>query len=754
MTNRAEISRRQFMRRSVLASAGFLAPGIPTAEPMCAEGPTVTADNGSPTLLENEMLRLEVNSKSGDITGLYNKRTGTEYIAARRWARAFRLNVPYPKYVTGYNADYSGNALDSWQQTNCLITSERRPGSQILKVRYPTLESPAGEFEIELSYNIRLPDDSDEAFFQLEVTNRSQYRVKEVFFPWVSGVGAVEDRETDTFVTSETIRRVAELRTEQGSNWEEYPYLLGSPIWPCGPYSLSMPWINLGGRREGLYLASLTRETPVHMLILQNFGNETDPVLGIAWAFAPYVEPGKSWRTPEIVLSLHAGDWHTAADKYRASLSGWEHKADTPPEFKKPFASFNSFFTTQNFDQITDLAEDIRKYGVHDLVMWNFGDYYPNVLEEDDLSADPPRLGLMTSQWGGLARLKAANEKAHSLGVRTGIIFSQRLWNRNALTPVLRALAKKWVIRSESGDPLTESWHHQHLGAAQWSHDRPYLGQEDYIMCDAVKDWQNFAIHNIVEVLGQAGYSMMFYDQAAVETNLCFSPQHHHSDPNAPSLSAYDFVKALRTAMRKANPNAILIGEGWNAVVSQGLDMGWTWIAPPNPEVFRYTLPWVFNAMATDVDRGQANKYFVLGIHLAIVAKSLENGKKLSDFPEFAQHSAHLASFREKTERFWLDGTFQDDVGLRISGAFGKVYTASKEVGIIVGNLTDKAVDASFELDSSRYGISALNYSIVSSGGLSESGEAGKRGTVLSVTRPLAAFEVIGVIFERQDGRT
>jgi hypothetical protein len=197
-----------------------------------------------------------------------------------------------------------------------------------------------------------------------------------------------------------------------------------------------------------------------------------------------------------------------------------------------------------------------------------------------------------------------------------------------------------------------------------------------------------------------------------------------------------------------------LIGEGWNAVVSQGLDMGWTWIAPPNPEVFRYTLPWVFNAMATDVDRGQANKYFVLGIHLAIVAKSLENGKKLSDFPEFAQHLAHLASFREKTERFWLDGTFQDDVGLRISGAFGKVYTTSKEVGVIVGNLTDKAVDANFELDSSRYGISASTYSIVSSSGLSESGEAGKRGTVLSVTRPLAAFEVIGVIFERQDGRT
>jgi hypothetical protein len=754
MRNKSDFSRRQFMKGSALASMGLLAPRIPMVEQVHAESPAVASDMGPSGLFENEFLRIEVNSKSGDITGLYNKRTGKEYIAAKQWARAFRLNVPYPKYVTGYNADYSANSLDSWLQTNCVITSDRSPGSQILRVQYPTLESPAGKFEIDVSYSIHLPDNSDEAFFQLEVANHSPYRVKEVFFPWISGVGAVEDTRTDTFVTSEAIRRIADLRIQQGANWEEYPFLLDSPVWPDGPYSLSMPWINFGGRREGLYLASLTREGTVHMLMLQNFGDEKDPILAIAWAFAPYVEPGRSWRSPEIVLSLHPGDWHAAADKYRTSLGGWHQKVDTPPDFKKPFASFNSFFTSQNFDQITDLAEDIRKYGLRDLVMWNFGDYYPNVLEEDDLTVDPPRLGVITPQWGGLARLKAANAKAHSLGVRTGIIFSQRLWNKDALTPALRLLAEKWVIRGESGDPLSETWHHQHLGAAQWSHGEPYFGHLEYIMCDAVKDWQNFAIHNIVGVLSQAGYSMMFYDQAAVERNLCFSPEHHHADANAPSLSAYDFIKSLRAAMRETNPNAILIGEGWNVVVSQGMDMGWSWVGPPNPEVFRYTLPWVFNAIATDVDRGQANKYFVLGIHLAIVAKSLENGKKLSDFPEFAQHLARLASFREKTERFWVNGAFQDDVGLSMSGAFGKVYTTSNEVAIMVGNLMDEAADASFELDLQQYGVPVMTYSLVSTSGRGENGKAEKSGTVLRGTQSLAPFEVIAVVFERQNGQT
>lgn len=752
------ITRREFVKSSALGGASLLVPEVVT-QPTHAPNHDAALEPGKPAalnvkdsaILENELLRIEVNSASGDITGLYNKRTGKEYIAAKEWARIFRLNVPFRGRVTGYLCDYWANSLDSWKQNKCEITRQKDGGSQSLTVQWPELESEAGRFPIEVRYSIRLPNSSDEASLQLEVVNHSQYCVKEVFFPWISGVGAIEESQADTFVTSEAIRRVADLRTEQGGNWEEYPYLLDLPVWPGGPYTLSMPWINYGSRREGLYLGSLARESVPHMLMLQNFGDERHPILGIAWAFAPYIEPGRAWRAPEMVLSLHAGDWHVAADKYRGSLAGWHQKPDTPPEFRKAFASFNSLFTTRNFDEITDLAEDIRKYGLRDLVMWNFGDYYPNVQEEDDLSVDPPRLGLFTPQWGGPARLKAANEKAHALGVRTGIIFSQLAWNKDTLTPQLRELAEKWVMRRESGDPIMESWDHQHFGAAQWSHTQRYFGHLVYKICEGDADWQKFAINNIVGVLSRAGYTMMFHDEGATSHDLCFSPEHHHTDVSAPCMTPYSYLKSLKAAMREMNPNAILIGEGWNAVASQAMDMGWSWAAPPNPEIFRYTLPWVFNAIATDVDRGQANKYFVLGLHLAIVAKSLENGKKLSGFPEFAEHLARLASFREKTERFWIDGTFQDDVGLRVSGAFGKVYKRRNETAIMIANLTNEAVDTSFELDSRRYGITAASYSTISSSGRSDNGKAEKGGTVLKGTKFLAPYEVIAVVFERQD---
>jgi hypothetical protein len=754
-----EPTRRRFMKDSVLASTGLFATQVPMAERATAglllESANAEAANQSldttqhSAFVENELVRIELNPKTGDINGLLNQRTGKQYIQAKERARAFRLNVPFSKRVTGYNADYSANSLDSWKQTKPIIAKQKDAGNESITVRYPSLESEAGQFQIELSYSIRLPHDSDEAILQLEMTNHSSYRIKEIFFPWISGVGVIESEETDTFVAPNMIRSLTDIREyRQEGNWEEYPYVFDIPRWPDG-YSLTMPWMNHGGKEEGLYLASLCRDGTYHMLMIQDFGDEDRPILAFAWAVPCYVAPGKSWRSPEMVLSLHSGDWHAAADKYRATLDGWYKKPDPPLEFKKEFASFNSFFANRDFGEITDLAEDIRKYGLRHMVMWNFGNYYPNVMEEDDLSVDPPRLGLFTPQWGGLPKLRASNDQANSLGVSTGIIFSQRLWNKDTLRPETRELAEKWVLRRESGDPQAESWDHQHLGACQWSNQQPFFGHLDYIMCNAVKGWQDFAIHNIAGVLSKAGYGMMFYDQA-VENNLCFSSAHAHPDVSAPCMAAHAFLESLKGTMRSNNPHAVLIGEGCEVVASQILDAGWVWRTPPNPEIFRYTLPWTILACAIDVDPGLANKYFVLGLHLAIVAKGIENGKRLSDFPKFAQHIAHLASFRQRAGHYMVDGTFKDDLGLRVTGTFGKVYETQDELAVMLANLTNKTVNAGFQLDSHRYNIQTLSFSTISSTQPSGEGKAEKVGAMLKVARSLGPLEVVAVIFRRE----
>jgi len=749
-----KLSRREFITSSALGGASLLASG--TALPaVAAQNDENDRAHGKRDLkqavtIENELVSISVDSHSGDIIGLRNKRSGREYIATTEWTKAFRLYVPIPGRITGFNADYSANSFDSWLQSDCAITRGRDAKGQSLTISYPELKSEAGTFPIGVNYTIRLEDGSDEAKFQLRIENRSEHKIREVFFPWISGVGEIEDRATDAFVAPSMIYRGADLRNHFNAeaNWEEYPFLLDTPKWPDG-YSLAMPWMNYGGGSEGLYLASLTRTGIQHRLMIQDYGAVKHPILSFAWAFESYVGPGKTWRSPELVVSLHQGDWHAAADKYRASLEGWYRKADTPPEFRRALGTFNSFFTQRDFMEIAELAEDIRKHGIQHLVMWNFGDYYPKVLEPDDLSVDPPRLGQFAAQWGGPTRLKAANQKARDLGVSTGIIFSQRLWNKATLTPELHNLAEEWAIRRESGDPIWESWDHQHYGAARWSNRQQSFGQLDYVMCSAVEGYREFAVRNVRGVLQQGGYSMMFYDQV-VEGNLCFSAKHNHNDLSAPSIATPGFAEKLRAGMRADNPDVVLIGEGWEVLASQFLDSGWVWRMPPNPEVLQYTLPWVINTSAVPVDIGLANKYVILGLRLAIVAGGLENGKNLSDFPEFAAHILRLADFRKKTEEFWVKGSFQDEIGLQASGAFAKVYQTDQRVAIMAANLTEEGSTFQFDFDGSRFGIEPVSYSLITSSGASEEKISERKGSNLNGSIPLEPFGLAAVIFERR----
>ena len=745
------LSRRDFIARSAVGGAALLvakaaSPRVHAQTPRTDEVEE-TISPSAPVVLENDLVRIELAPDTGDIIGLKNKRTGSEYLGARKYAKVFRLNVPIPGRVTGLNADYSANSFDSWQQSGCTIIRSRDTGGEMLTVRHTRLTSEAGAFAIEVAFTIRLDERSDEAVLQLEIANRSQHTVKEAFFPWISGVKEVESLATDTFVAPNMIYRGIALRDQahQEANWEEFPYLLGIPTWPDG-YSLSMPWMNYGGQREGIYLASRARTGVHHMLMVQDYGPAGHPTLAFAWAFPCFVTSGKTWLSPELVLSLHEGDWHAAADKYRASLEGWYRRPQTQPAFRCSFASFNSFFTKRDFMQIAELAEDIRKYDVYHLVMWNFGDYYPDVMKPDDLSGDPPRLGQFAAQWGGPARLQAANRKARELGVSTGIIFSQRLWNKDTLTPELHCLAEDWAIRRESGDPIWESWDHQHLGAAQWSNQGQSFGHLDYVMCSAVEGYRSFAMKNVRDVLKEAGYSMMFYDQV-VEGNLCFSPRHHHTDVSAPSLATVNFVKDLKEGMTAENPDAILIGEGWEVLSSQHLDSGWVWRVPPNPEVLRYTLPWVINTSAVEVDPGVANRYLILGLQLAIVAGGLENGKNLSDFPEFASHIKRVAAFRKKTELFWVEGTFQDDLGLQASGGFAKIYESGSDVAIMAAELEGRDSTFSFALEMGRYGTSDKTYSVISSHEKGGAGTADVGESALGATVHLQPYELVAIVF-------
>lgn len=426
------------------------------------------------------------------------------------------------------------------------------------------------------------------------------------------------------------------------------------------------------------------------------------------------------------------------------TLDGWYRPARRPL-FSDTVASFNTVLTERRFDQIVDLARDIRQHGVRDLITWNFADYYPNAAEPDDFDAPTPRLGQLPAQFGGHTALRAATDEARQLGVAVGCIFSQRLWNTATLTEELRAEADHAVIRRETGAPAVEGWRHQHYSATQWD---AHFAAELYVMCPAVASWQERALANIEAVFDVGGYRTFFLDQA-IEDQPCWNTDHAHATPSDSLRASPAFLARLRDRLQAVDPDSRLIAEGMEIRSSQQADLLWCWtdLLKPgrrqsNPEVWRYTVPGAPIALTIDDDLPTANRWFAQGIHLAIVPRSLESGKRLSDFPDFAAQVRRLIALRAACGDDLAIERYIDTIGIGASQVIATGYRGLDVFALIVANVRDEPVTASVELDASRHGLKAGTAGTRSSLGTIGETSVSDEGDLVRVTIPLQPFEV------------
>jgi hypothetical protein len=112
-----------------------------------------------------------------------------------------------------------------------------------------------------------------------------------------------------------------------------------------------------------------------------------------------------------------------------------------------------------------------------------------------------------------------------------------------------------------------------------------------------------------------------------------------------------------------------------------------------------------------------------------------------------------LVKFRKETERFWIDGVFKDDIGLKVDGAFGKAYQTANEVAVMIANLSDKPSIAHFEIDRRLHNIEGDSFSVVSSTGENSKRDADKLNGTLKESLTLGSYEVIAAIFPRHSSQ-
>jgi hypothetical protein len=713
-------------------------------------------------VLENAKVRIEIDPKNGNFVALANKVSGRSYISHPQYARSFRLVYwSTDRLSETFNGRFE-HAIESSQQNAPKLTRTNSNGADQIEVFYPQVLAYGKEMPISFWYKLALQPDSDEIQYECRVVNNSPYMVTQVFFPWISGIEYIESRKDDRIVFCNQKLDVSETLA-QGSyfGWLPGKFSVGYPDYG---YHFQVPWVHYGGEREGLYVASKDHSGEHHRFYMQNefdmkSFDKNRMIYSVAWNFCPYLRSGE-WRSPELVLSPHQGDWHTAADKFRESLKSWYQMPDTPRAFRESLGSANLIFR-KDFNELIEMAQDAKQYGVTDVTTWQQDVLYPRPLTKDDPANY--RVGIVEEAWGGLERLRSCNEAVRSAGMTTIVIFNSQLYVVAALEEGLREKADEWALHgwdgTARGGPVISHTLWSCYGASPVPYiDNPWEFSMGMLqMCPAVEEYKEFTLRNVTEAIAQTKYQGHFFDMSS-ENSVCFNPGHQHSSPKAPSEQIPLMMRDLKARMRENDPQALLVGEGAEMRATQHYDLCWMWNvwglenSSYAVEILRYSLPWARLAIALDDNVGLANRFFVMGIYLAFFNRNYHcETAKLSDWPEFAGHVKKLAGLRKVLLEFLVDGQFMDDLGLQCKGAYAKVHQKAERIAVLVAETEGKPQRVSVQLEGSRYNLGgAARCERIGLSGERRAQSVKSAGAgQLRAEMNLEPWEVLALIFER-----
>lgn len=670
--------------------------------------------------LGNKFLEMRFDKSNGNLMGLVNKLSNTEYIA-----------------------DPGGAIFYIWT----LLGDKRRPpyanDTESYKVRYPNISSFKG-FHTETTDEVsklvikHILLNSIHVVISLEVAKDSELincfilvknefdnihvgQVVAVGFPQLHGVRIGLRHEDDVLVRP---NRFGEKISDPISKAGTYP----TNICHCG-YA-SMPWMDLYDKNGGLYVASYDKS-----LILTEL--ESEPIienntirLGLR-KFA-YVPPGDEWKSEPYVIGVHRGDWHWAADRYREWCESWMAKPVIPMWVKECDGWYGVGLHQENnsFRDIPAIFEEARYLGLNYVQFWGqmignsccYRFYYP----------DPYR--------GGPEELKEGINYVKANGGHVGFYF-----NIQAFDPRLPELKEKYRDKIPPDVPIPD-WINEFKKYAQLHFDgsyvRQYPGQTNAswsdgyrIMCLYCDGWQNYLLYWILEkYVKEYGANAVYVDQvSSPPVTYCFNFNHGHKHHGALVQGRVMFLKKLAEEARKIVPDFSITFEGNGDAVGQFGHMHLytsfsTQTMYPCPEVFSYTFPddiiidgfangWsekILQSYYPEIkhrrwtEKDVLNRVFLLGYRFDLcLYRRLRKGE---DFTEYARK---VISLRRKSKNYLYNSKFMDDIGVEKipKDIEVKVFKYKYDNISIVNILDNRDKTSGFEiiLDCTKLGLNHVN---------------------------------------------
>jgi len=658
---------------------------------------------GSALLLGNSRLEITIDARSGAITQIRNKTTSQSYLLPDAHGN-FRLVYSAPEANGAVSGDpwtaVSGTLIDGSKQHVMGWRSQRLDDGLRLEVSYDSIQMEKRRIKVALRYSIQLANDSEATSWEMSVDNHEPGTIREVHFPFLSGLVKLDNLIMPNH-SGQLLRNPGEKMSDEIPNVHvEYPA------------RASMQWFEYFSSRAGLYLAAYDQDLNYKQLF---FGRAAAGMKDASmWIVQyPFAVTSTTWRSPELVVGIHAGDWHWGGDEYRRWLRSWVPPSQVSKYVREMTDSDTDVFIKDVDESLVHNYSDAARMALERplhcgtmFVGWHYNGhdtYYPEYVPIPDL--------------GGKDALTSAIDAIHTGGSHVSAYTNVRL---NAIaTKTYKDSGSAWAVLNRtpgtgvpslSGGELREDWN------PKWTPARRGEGSHA-VMCPSAKGWQDHMVAEVSRIVGEYHFDGVFLDQAgSFYSELCWNKNHGHSNPaNAWGPGYVAMLRRIREATRALNPDSYLWIEGMNDVYGQfidyHLDKNQVWEpmrthpeAETFAEMWRYSLP---DQIIVDDPKSYSylpskdpaygdSYFFVMGIRGYGMLNELAGSS-----PEQKQIRRAVT---DKIRRLWTAGSdyffygeFRDTTGLRVSPPelFAKVYRgANGGIAVAAWNAASRPTQA------------------------------------------------------------
>jgi hypothetical protein len=586
-------------------------------------------------------LELELDERTGAVVRLTDRATGLVHLAENPDRLLFRLTVPRGAWTSRF--------VDNHHAAPAVVRQTAH--ETVLRwAELPAADGPSG-----LSVEVRLLPlpERGELRFVMVVENHGPDRVVDVTFPLLSGWTGLGGKGRDRLT----------LGGHQAVDPHRFPLNPGMTYaqvhqkartdYPVGLYA---PWADLSGPGGGLsYLHYMAQPQNGSFVEGNLAGYQPGLRLALGWRTPVIIQPGERWESAAIGWWPHDGDWHVTADRYHDWMQTWFVPPPADPARRTMIGFQNVFlrgfdgWPIRGLDTIPQLAADGRRYGVHDLCLWDelsMGNY-ERMDERDLLSYSAAERRVLRR---GLAQARAEGTNVNALV------------NFRLLPGGTRRTARRMgeALRLLDGSPHTENYGLTHHAIGGWCRDR---GPNCYIS-SSFDERYRARVRRWTRQYLKLGYTSMFYDQP-FELQPDYGRLAAGQRPEDTYAAVLSLVAEVRRMVHANRPEGYLIGEFCEAFMAQHIDLWMSWYTEIEQALLAaYSVPQTMHSWVVDNHPAQASRAFALGMYLCLCTQG--NEATLAAAPAFGEHVLRLANLRRRTAERTVYARFRDNRGLAL----------------------------------------------------------------------------------------